>query len=76
MSLGFPKLKQAHRRGDVSDNVNADCFGANVLPVSIQASGATSLRAIAKALNARGIATVRGGVWTPVQVTAVLRRAS
>jgi hypothetical protein len=50
----------------------------NVLPVieQIKASGATSLRAIAKALNARGVATARGGVWTPVQVTAVLRRAS
>jgi hypothetical protein len=57
---------------------NADRFAANVLPVieQIKASGATSLRAIAKALNACGIATVRGGVWTPVQVTAVLRRAS
>ena len=40
----------------------------------VAASGATSLRAIAKALNARGIATARGGVWTPVEVTAVLRR--
>jgi hypothetical protein len=39
-------------------------------------SGATSLRAIAKALNARGVATARGGVWTPVQVTAVMRRAA
>jgi Recombinase len=53
-------------------------FAANVLPViqQIKASGMSSLRAIAKALNARGIATARGGVWTPVQVTAVLRRAS
>jgi hypothetical protein len=42
----------------------------------IKAAGATSLRAIARALNARGIATARGGVWTQVQVTAVLRRAS
>jgi hypothetical protein len=42
----------------------------------IEAAGATSLRAIARALNARGVATARGGVWTPVQVTAVLRRAS
>ena len=42
-----------------------------MLPViqQIKASGATSLRAIAKALNARGIATARGGIWTPVQVT-------
>jgi hypothetical protein len=47
---------------------------ANVLPVieQIKASGVTSLRAIAKALNARGVATARGGVWTPVQVTAVI----
>ena len=30
--------------------------------------------AIAKPLNARGV--TRGGIWTPVQVTAVLRRAS
>jgi hypothetical protein len=37
-----------------------------VLPVieQIKASGATSLRGIAKAPNARGIATARGGVWT------------
>jgi hypothetical protein len=36
-----------------------------VLPVieQIRAAGATLLRAIAKALNARGIATARGGVW-------------
>jgi hypothetical protein len=53
-------------------------FAANVLPIvkQIRASGVTSLRAIAKALNARGVATARGGIWTPVQVTAVLRRAS
>ena len=36
----------------------------------LKASGATSLRAIAKALNARGIPTARGGIWTPVQVAA------
>ena len=44
---------------------------ANVLPVieQIKASGATSPRAIAKALNARGIATARGGVWTGQQAS-------
>jgi hypothetical protein len=64
-----PKLKQAQRRGVVSNKANADRFAANVLPVieQIKASGATSLRAIAKALNARGVATARGGVWTPVR---------
>jgi hypothetical protein len=41
-----------------------DRFAANELPViePIKASGATSLRAIAKALNARGVAMARGGV--------------
>ena len=29
---------------------------------------------IAKALNARGLATARGGAWAPVQVTSVLQR--
>ena len=78
MKLGGPKLKQAQRRGVASNKANADQFAANVLPViqQIKASGATSLRAIAKALNARGVATARLGVWTPVQVTGVLQRAS
>jgi DNA invertase Pin-like site-specific DNA recombinase len=77
VKLGGPKLKQAQRRGIASNKANADRFAANVLPVieQIKASGATSLRAIAKALNARGVATARGGIWTPVQITAVLRRA-
>jgi DNA invertase Pin-like site-specific DNA recombinase len=78
VKLGGPKLKQAQRRGVASNKANADRFAANVLPViqQIKASGVTSLRAIAKVLNARGIATARGGVWTPVQVTAMQRRAS
>jgi hypothetical protein len=78
VKLGGPKLKQAQRRGVASNKANADRFAANVLPIiqQIKASGATSLRAIAKMVNARGIATARGGVWTPVQVTAVQRRAS
>jgi DNA invertase Pin-like site-specific DNA recombinase len=58
--LGGPKLKQAQRHGIASNN--------NVRPVieQIKASGATSLRAIAKAFNARGVPTARGGVWAPV----------
>jgi DNA invertase Pin-like site-specific DNA recombinase len=78
VKLGGPKLRQAQRRGVASNKANADRFAANVLPVieQIKATGVTSLRAISRALNARGIATARGGVWTPVQVTAVLRRVS
>jgi hypothetical protein len=42
-------------------------YAANVLPIirEIQRAGATSLRAIADALNARGVATARGGRGAP-----------
>jgi DNA invertase Pin-like site-specific DNA recombinase len=40
----------------------------------LQASGATSLRAIAEGLNTRGIPTARGGKWSSVQVMRVLER--
>jgi DNA invertase Pin-like site-specific DNA recombinase len=44
---------------------------------ALQASGATSLRAIANGLNAGGIPTARGrGQWTAVQVKRVLDRLS
>jgi hypothetical protein len=51
-------------------------YAANVLPVirEIQASGVKSLRGVARALAARGIATARGGAWTPVQISATLHR--
>jgi DNA invertase Pin-like site-specific DNA recombinase len=42
---------------------------------SLQAGGATSLRAIAAGLNAQGIPTARGGgIWSAVQVARVLER--
>jgi len=40
----------------------------------IQASGVSSLRGVARALTARGVRTARGGDWTVVQVSDVLRR--
>ena len=40
----------------------------------IQASGVTSLRRIARALNERGIPASRGGSWSPTQVARVLER--
>jgi Recombinase len=69
-----------HSRG-VADNARnrsiAPCwYAANVLPIirEIQRAGATSLRAIADALNARGVATARGGRWQPQTVSNVLAR--
>jgi DNA invertase Pin-like site-specific DNA recombinase len=75
--LGNPKLAEARKRAVQGNKSAAARFAANVLPVirEIQASGVKSLRGVARALAARGIATARGGAWTPVQVSAILQRA-
>jgi hypothetical protein len=39
-----------------------------------QAAGAKTLRAIAAALNGRGIATARGGKWEAATVRNILKR--
>jgi DNA invertase Pin-like site-specific DNA recombinase len=69
-------LEEAQAKGARGNKVAADAFAARVLPLirDIQKSGATSLRAIAAALAARGVATARGGQWTAVQVSAILHR--
>jgi DNA invertase Pin-like site-specific DNA recombinase len=74
--LGNPKLSQARRHAEVAKREIADRYSANILPVirEIQGSGVKSLRGVARALAARGIPTARGGAWTPVQVSAILRR--
>ena len=55
----------------------ADRFAANVLPIirEAQKAGAATLRQIAAALNARGVATARGGQWHAKSVANVLARA-
>jgi len=74
--LGNPRLSEARQRATVAKKESADRYAGNVLPVirDIQRSGIKSLRGVAKALAARGIPTARGGTWTPVQVSAILRR--
>jgi DNA invertase Pin-like site-specific DNA recombinase len=70
-------LPLASRAGGLSTARAADAFAANVLPIiaGIQATGTTSLRAIAAELNARRIETARGGVWSAAQVQRVIARA-
>jgi DNA invertase Pin-like site-specific DNA recombinase len=74
--LGNPKLADVRDRAVASVKADADRFAKNVAPIirEIQSSGATSHRGIARALNARGVATARGGHWTAVQVGSILRR--
>jgi DNA invertase Pin-like site-specific DNA recombinase len=74
--LGGPKLAQARLKGHAGNRKAADRFAANVQPIiaQIRASGVTSLRKIAGVLQARGVATARGGAWNAVQVANVERR--
>jgi DNA invertase Pin-like site-specific DNA recombinase len=75
--LGNPKLSEARRHAALAKKERADRYSAKVLPVirEIHRSGIGSLRGVARALAARGIRTPRGGAWSPVQVSAILKRA-
>jgi DNA invertase Pin-like site-specific DNA recombinase len=75
--LGGPNLALATTLGNEANRAAADRFAQNVAPVirDIKASGITTLRAIAAALNARGVPTPRGAQWNATQVMSVLRRA-
>jgi DNA invertase Pin-like site-specific DNA recombinase len=75
--LGGPKLAQARKEAVKAIEANADRHATNVLPIirEIERAGARSLRAIAEALNARGVPTARGGRWQAMTVSNVLARA-
>ena len=76
VTLGNPRLAEARDKANAASMAAADAFAANVRPIirEIQASGVQSFRGIARALTARGIKTARGGTWTPVLVSDILRR--
>jgi DNA invertase Pin-like site-specific DNA recombinase len=76
VTLGSPKLAQARESAMASIKAGADQHAANVLPIirEAQKAGATTLRAIAEALNARGVVTARGGSWYAMSVKNVLDR--
>src|SRR5690242_15286825 len=77
VALGGPKLRQARKAAEVSIKANAERHAANVLPIirEVRRAGATTLREIADALNARGVATPRGGRWYATSVSNVMARA-
>ena len=70
-------LPDAQAKGVAANREAADAFAANVLPIvrQIQAAGATTFRAIAAALNDRGVRTARGGAWHDSTVRNLLARA-
>jgi DNA invertase Pin-like site-specific DNA recombinase len=77
VALGGPKLHVARRNAQVAIMTEADRHAANVLPIirEAQKAGATTLRKIAEALNARGVATARGGRWHAKSISNILERA-
>ena len=76
--LGSANIEQVAVVGRATLMANAEARAKNVLPVakSIQDSGITTLVGIAAALNARGIATPRGGSWHASSVRNLLARAA
>ena len=77
VTLGNPNIEQARKKAVAEIIDRADQRAANVIPIirAIQRAGATSLRQVAEALNARGISSPRGGVWHDTSVRNVLARA-
>lgn len=75
--LGNPtSASEAAAKGRVVQITEADRFAANVLLVieRLKTTGITSLRGLARALNACAIPTARGGLWQVSNVRNVLRR--
>lgn len=78
VKLGNPNIDAARGEAVAAIKAEADRAAGNVLPIiaEIQNSGATTLRALADALNARGVATPRGGRWHAMSVRNVMARAN
>jgi DNA invertase Pin-like site-specific DNA recombinase len=75
-TLGNPRLADVRGKAVAATKAAAHRFATNVAPIirEIKSSGIASHRGIARALNARGVATARGGEWTAVQVGSILQR--
>jgi DNA invertase Pin-like site-specific DNA recombinase len=63
-------------KGTVALQAKADGRAADLAPMirAWQAAGITSQAGLARALDAAGIPTARGGKWSNVQVAGLLRR--
>jgi DNA invertase Pin-like site-specific DNA recombinase len=77
VKLGNPKLGEARDLAVASLKAEADRAAGNVLPIisEIRKTGAVTLRALADALNARGVPTPRGRKWHAMSVRNALARS-
>jgi len=73
---GVVPNKKARAMAVEALQARANAKAADLAPIikDLQASGKTSLRAIAEGLNEAGIPTARGGEWSSVQVMRMLER--
>ncbi len=77
---GRSNSAEIHKAGSAAGlavrQAKAASRAADIAPIvaSLRAEGVTSLRALAEALNTRGIPAAREGLWSPVQVKRVLDR--
>lgn len=71
-------LAQAQVMGAAQNAATADAFANNVLPVvqQLQSQGVATFRALAQALNQRGVKTARGGEWAAMTVKRLLDRSA
>jgi DNA invertase Pin-like site-specific DNA recombinase len=76
VKLGNPNIDAAQGAAVVAVKAEADRAANNVLPIiaEIRKSGAVTLRAVADALNARGVPTPRRGRWHATSVRNALAR--
>ncbi|MGJ0506175.1 MAG: recombinase family protein [Methylocystis sp.] len=76
VELGNPVLKEIVAPINARRQREADAFAKQIKPVigEIQASGVKTVRAIAAALNQRGIPTVTGREWKAQSVANIVRR--
>ena len=76
--LGGPNLAEAQKAGHKVIIAQADAYTAKVMPAIrdvVRSIGSRSVHIIADHLNARAVATRRGGQWTGSAVLRLIKRA-
>jgi DNA invertase Pin-like site-specific DNA recombinase len=76
VKLGNPNIEAARAPLIAAKKAEAARFAQSVAPTirEIQGAGCKTLRSIAGALEARGVRTPQGKVWSPMMVSNVLKR--
>jgi hypothetical protein len=67
----------AQALGTAANRANAERFAANIIPIirEIQTSGVTTLRGVARVLNARGVQSRTGVPWSHAAVRNIIKRS-